>query len=108
MVLGPEEQFENFSSDGKKIFDYCENELGIKLADGGAGKGSIPVANNNEVWFNGSNEQPLGTWTTYEDIVIPWPSPNASLIESEEPLAGEWFGGTLVSKRVAHVKTLQL
>jgi hypothetical protein len=106
MVLGTKEQFEKFSFDCKKIFDYCENELGIKLADGRATKGSYPVANNNEVWFNGSNEQPLGTWTTYEDIIIPWPSPNASIVESEEPIAGEWFGGTLVSKRIAPCENL--
>ena len=70
-VLGTEEQFEKFSTDCKKIFDYCENELGIKLADGRAAKGSSPVANNSDVWFNGSNEQPLGNWTTYEDNYYP-------------------------------------
>jgi len=73
-VLGSKKEFEAFATDCKKIFSYCEDELGIKLADGHATAGSSPVANDTKVWFNGSNEQPLGKWTTYEDIMIPWPA----------------------------------
>jgi len=105
-VLGTEDQFESFSNDCKKIFDYCENVMGIKLADGSAAAGSTPMADKNEVFFNGSDEQPLGFWTTYEDVNIPWPSSSASLTEPDEIVGGDWIAGTLVNKRVAPCENL--
>ena len=101
-VLGTEEEFEDFSKDCKKIFAYCENELGIKLANDDAATGSAPNADKNEISFNGSDEQPLGIWTTYEEVVVPWPTPAASILDAKEPVAGNWgLGGTLVTKRIA-------
>jgi hypothetical protein len=101
-VLGTEEEFEEFAKDCRKVFAYCENELGIKLANDEAATGSAPIADKNEVSFNGSDEQPLGIWTTYEEVVVPWPTPTASIFDAEEPVAGNWgLGGTLVTKRIA-------
>lgn len=68
--------------------------------------GSRPTANTHGVFFNGSEEQPPGVWTTDENIIIPWPSGTASLHgENPDPSAdktdGVWFAGNLVSQRVA-------
>lgn len=101
-----EEKFKQFANDCKKIFKYCENELGIKLANSMGEAGTHPIATQDKVYFNGSDEQPSGVWTTSENISIPWPSPKASLVEEiADPAAnktdGSWFAGTLVSQRVA-------
>jgi hypothetical protein len=103
------ETFLKFSADCKKIFDFCENEMGIKLADGVSNLDSKPEADDKTVCFNGSEDQPAGVWTTTEEIMIPWPSEMASLSEvNADPCAnktdGEWYAGTSVSQRVAPIK----
>lgn len=69
------------------------------------------MANEEVVWFNGSDKQPKGKWTTNENITIPWPSPSASLKPDKEmawdkKTDGQWFAGTLVSQRVAPIDNL--
>lgn len=99
-------QFKAFSADCKKIFDYCQNELGIKLANSCGEIGTEPEAKDTFIAFNGSDEQPSGLWTTSEHVSIPWPSSKASLVDeiadpSGKKTSGNWFAGTLVSQRVA-------
>lgn len=94
--------------DTKKVFAYIENDLGIALA-GGLGEGR-PEVNSELIWFNGSDEQPIGMWTTDEDISIPWPAPSASLNEPvadpvAEKTAGYWFAGSLLRQRTAPTGT---
>jgi hypothetical protein len=105
--LGTPEEFKFFADDCQKIFDFCENELDIKLANGASDIGSRPEVTSEEVFFNGSEEQPIGVWTTTEQISIPWPSSIASIKDlSELPFEktdGNWFGGDLVSQRVAPI-----
>jgi hypothetical protein len=102
------EPFKLFVEDCKKIFNYCENELGIKLANSLGDINSVPEAGTTGVFFNGSDEQPAGVWTTNKEISIPWPSPKASLTEVDaDPIAekvdGSWFAGDMVSQRVAPI-----
>lgn len=99
-------KFKAFADDCKKIVDYCEKELGIDLANGN-GKGR-PNITDKKVWFNGSEEQRIGVWTTDEQISIPWPSDTAGIIDPvADPIAtktsGTWFAGNLVSQRVAPI-----
>lgn len=94
--------------DTKKAFDYIENELGITLADGRGTPGSRPVFTEDEIFFNGSDAQGIGVWTTSEEISIPWPDPLASIADvvadpSADKTSGSWFAGTLVSQRVAPI-----
>lgn len=100
------QKFKQFANDCKKIFDYCQNEMGIKLADSLGNIGTNPMATKDSIQFNGSDEQPSGIWTTDEQISIPWPSSEASLVdEVADPIGkktnGYWFAGNLVSQRVA-------
>lgn len=104
-----ETKFKSFTKDCHSIVDYCQNELGIAIGDG-SGNGE-PEITETSVWFNGSEEQPAGVWTTNEPISIPWPSSNASLVgENFDPSAdkteGTWFAGSLVSQRVAPINNL--
>lgn len=108
-VLGTPTQFEAFAKDCNAIFNYCQTQMGIKLANG-MGEDE-PTANKATVWFNGSDEQPSGTWTTSEQISIPWPASCASVIDAkDDPVAtktkGNWFAGNLVSQRVAPINNL--
>lgn len=99
-------KFKAFADDCKKIVDYCEKELGIDLANGnGTGR---PDITDKKVWFNGSEEQRIGVWTTDEQISIPWPSDTAGITDPvADPIAtktsGTWFAGNLVSQRVAPI-----
>jgi hypothetical protein len=102
------ETFIKFSSDCKKILDYCNNELELRIGDGYGTPGSEPEITDKTVCFNGSEAQPKGVWTTNEDIRIPWPSPKASLVEADHDPGGDktdgtWFAGDMVSQRVAPV-----
>jgi hypothetical protein len=46
-------------------------------------------------------------WTTYEEVVVPWPTPAASILDAKDPVAGNWgLGGTLVTKRIAPCENL--
>lgn len=105
--LGTQKKWNAFVEDVKKIFNYAENSLGIKLANGFGEPNSSPEANQKHISFNGSEEQPAGKWTTTEQITIPWPSPTASLTEPSdmpfEKTEGHWFAGSLVSQRVAPI-----
>lgn len=93
--------------DTRTVFEYIENELGIVLADGHGE--NRPIITDESISFNGSEKQPLGIWTTSEEVSIPWPAPHASLNEpSADPIgektAGEWYAGTLLKQRVAPVR----
>lgn len=99
-------QWNNFLSDARKIINYSENVLGIKLANGG-GEGE-PDLNNEFINLNGSDSQPVGIWTTSEHITLAWPSDNAGLIDPikdpiESKKAGNWFAGNLICQRVAPI-----
>jgi len=99
-------QWSNITRDTKKVLDYLQNEIGIALA-GGAGDGE-PVIDADYIGFNGSGLQPIGVWTTSEEVSIPWPASNASLNEPvSDPIAqktaGTWFAGTLLTQRVAPI-----
>lgn len=102
------DKFEEFSKDCRSIVEYSQNVLGIVLADGCAEPDSRPIIDANVVAFNGSDNQPIGSWTTSEEISIPWPSPVASLVpEIVDPIGnktdGNWYAGTLVTQRVAPI-----
>lgn len=103
--LGTPKQFKAFTDDCRAIFDFCQNELGIALADGMGTPNTQPIITKNELIFNGSDAQPIGIWTTTEKISIPWPSAMASVKEPSdmpfEKTDGEWYAGDLVSQRVA-------
>lgn len=105
--LGDIKKWKKFTADVKKIFNHAQNDLGIKLANGLADEGSEPHIDSFVVDFNGSNEQPAGTWTTTEQICIPWPSPTAGITEPSdmpfEKTEGQWFAGDIVSQRVAPI-----
>ena len=101
-------KWKEFCKDVKKIIDYSQNELGIKLADGVSKMGSSPQIKPNEICFNGSDEQPIGIWTTSTKISIPWPAPTAFANEpNPDPVAekteGNWFAGDLLKQRVAPI-----
>jgi hypothetical protein len=100
----PKKAMEKIAADCKKVADYVQNELGIALASG-TGEGE-PKFNSESIYFNGSDLQPSGVWTTDEELCIPWPAPMASLSEVvADPVAqktdGVWFAGNLVTQRVA-------
>ena len=102
------ETFNAFLGDVKKIVDFSENSLGIKLADG-LGKGE-PHLTPNLIRLNGSEFQPVGKWTTTEGISIPWPAGCADLKElNEDPnapkIGGDWFAGHLLLQRVAPINS---
>lgn len=102
-------KMEEIVKDVRIVVDYCQNDLGIILANGYAEAGSKPELSIEEgINFNGSDEQPIGVWTTSEQIFHPWPSPTAGLTEeTSDPLAkktnGSWFAGDLVEQRVAPI-----
>lgn len=101
-------KFNLFVQDCKKIFQAAK-ELGIELANGHGEPNTEVIINNDEVMFNGSDAQPIGKWTTNEEISIPWPTPEASLSpDKDDPIAkkteGNWFAGTLVTQRVAPIE----
>lgn len=102
--LGSHKKFDQFVADVKKIVDYCQKSLGIKLGDGMGEK--EPQITSEFICVNGHIKQPKGIWTTPKNISIPWPSPSASLTEPsvdpiDEKTDGQWFAGDLVSSRVA-------
>lgn len=91
--------FKLFMADCKKIVGYSQTQLGIAIDND---------SNDKEVFFNGSEEQEIGVWTTSESIVLAFPSPMASIQETEaDPIAskkdGSWFAGDMVSQRVAPI-----
>jgi len=101
-------KFNLFAKDCKKIIDYCQNEMGIALADGSGNPSTLPLIDSKIILFNGSEAQPVGIWTTSDQISLAWPSDTASLNEIEaDPTAskkdGHWFAGDLVSQRVAPI-----
>lgn len=105
-----EQKFEKFAKDCSKIVDYCINDLEIAI-DGCSKYGEKAHFSNKEVWFNGSDNQEPGKWTTPESISIPWPSDKASLLEeSKSSLAnktsGNWYAGTLLRQRTAPINNL--
>lgn len=96
--------FKAFTNDCKKIVQFAEDELGIKVS-GPMGEGD-PEFEDDGVFINGSSMQPKGVWTTPEQISIPWPAENASIEEpSSDPIDektdGTWFAGHLLSQRCA-------
>ena len=103
----PTDKWQSFKKDCKAILAYCE-ELGIAIGDFGGNEKSKPVINDNELGFNGRDDQEAGIWTTEQDIIIPWPSPSASIKEmTADPInktEGNWFAGDLVSQRVAPIR----
>lgn len=95
-------------NDIKKVMEYAENEMGIKLANGFADIDSRPVVDEDRIDFNGSEQQEKGVWTTTENVSLAWPSSTASLEEENpDPIAdkrdGKWWAGDLVSQRVAPI-----
>ena len=101
-----EKRFTDLATDVRKIFKYSENELLIKLANGRGDKDTKPEVSLDAIYFNGSEAQPSGVWTTEEQISIPWPSKSAGLNEPDaDPIAnktdGHWFAGNLLTQRVA-------
>lgn len=104
------ENWKKFAIDCKKIFAFAQNEMGIALADGSGTPQTQPEVTPERIFFNGSDAQPVGVWTTDEKISIPWPSPTASISETQaDPIAektnGHWFAGNLVEQRVAPIET---
>lgn len=102
-------KWKEFCKDVKKIFDYSQNELGIKLANGAGDPGTSPEITPDKIWFNGGDDQPIGMWTTSEQVSIPWPAPTAFANEpNPDPIAekteGNWFAGTLLKQRVAPIE----
>jgi len=101
------EKWNLFKNDVQKIVDYCQNKLGIALANGLGEPGTQPEITDDFISFNGSDAQPVGIWTTRETISIPWPTETASIEEPAESqtnqVAGYWYGGTLVTQRVAPI-----
>lgn len=100
------DNFDKIVEDTKKVLTYLTDEMGIDFGDSHGDANTEPVLTKNLIAFNGSEKQRVGVWTTDEDINIPWPSSTASLTEvSADPIAkkteGNWFGGTVVSQRVA-------
>lgn len=96
------EIFKAFAEDVNKLFEAAKT-LGIALADG-IGETEVPEASETRIWFNGSKKQPIGFWTTNESISIPWPSPQAGIIDTNpdptaSKVAGTWYGGHLLSQR---------
>lgn len=101
------QKFAAFAKDCAKIVMHSRG-LGIDIA-GGLGDGN-PEITPQKVWFNGSDEQVPGRWTTQEQITIPWPADSAEseLLEMawEKKTAGTWYAGDLLSSRVAPVDNL--
>lgn len=102
------EQFSALAKDLHRIYGYVENELGIKLANGISDLDSQPEADENSIWFNGSDQQPVGVWTTGEEVSIPWPDNNASINDTitdpiQTKVSGHWEAGTLLSQRTSPV-----
>lgn len=100
-------KFKAFSADVEKILHYCQNDLGIELTNGTKAHG-VPLADREIIEFNGSDHQPIGKWTTDDEVSIPWPAPSASIEDdAADPCApkvvGTWFAGTLLSQRTAPV-----
>lgn len=101
------ERFAAWSANCNKIVDYCREELEIDI-DGCGRFGEEPHFSEDYVWFNGSDKQRPGKWTTEENICIPWPSAEASLTPAEESpfatkTAGYWYAGTSLAQRVAPI-----
>lgn len=73
-----------------------------------AKKGSTPQITPGSIFFNGSDEQQSGTWTTDEQISIPWPAETAfANTPNPDPIGqkteGNWFAGSLLKQRVAPI-----
>ena len=88
-----------------------QKDLGIVLSSGFGEENTFPEISDDVIAFNGSDEQPTGLWTTTEQLGIVWPSPSASIFEPDaDPTAsktnGSWFGGELVTQRVAPIDNL--
>lgn len=97
--------FAKFTEDCKKIIAAAE-AAGIAHGDGGGD--NTPVIEKDIIIFNGHNEQPIGMWTTSEDVGLVWPSDDAGYNqESADPIApkivGSWFAGTLAAQRTAPI-----
>tara|TARA_R100000789_G_C2981113_1_gene143492 strand:- start:12 stop:653 length:642 start_codon:yes stop_codon:yes gene_type:complete len=101
-------RFTDLATDVRKIFEFSEDKLGIKLANGLGDNDTRPEVTNDVIRFNGSEGQPPGLWTTNERISIPWPSNDAGLNEpNPDPIAdktdGTWFAGSILTQRVAPI-----
>lgn len=100
------DKFELLVKDAKEIIKFCE-EQGIKIENGLAD--GPPVLNSDEISINGSDLQPIGIWTTSEEVSIPWPANKTRDRKGlEDPTAGTWFAGTLLQSRVAPIGNLGL
>jgi len=96
----PKAKFKAFTEDVKKIVNYSQNQLGIKLGDG-TGEGD-PLIEGTSIGLNGSVKQPKGMWTTSEKVGLSWPSDTAGIIDDLEPVATEKsFAGDLLNTRIA-------
>ena len=101
----PKTKFKAFTEDVKKIVNYSQNKLGIKLGDG-MGENE-PIIEDGMIWLNGSVKQPKGMWTTSEQVGLSWPSDTAGIIDGLEPVATEkWFAGDLLNTRIAQIYNL--
>lgn len=103
--------FANIAIDTRKVLNYLQKDLGIALSSGFGEADTVPEITDDLIAFNGSDEQPAGLWTTTEQLGIVWPAPNASIDEPDaDPTAsktnGSWFGGELVTQRVAPIDNL--
>ncbi len=109
----PVKKFKAFANDCKKLFEYVEDQLDLELANNMGDIGSEPMAGSSLVAFNGSETQPVGAWTTKEQISIPWPSATAGLSEpktgaDDSKTNGFWFAGNILEQRVAPTQIVDL
>lgn len=99
-------KWDEFIADCQKIDEYAQKKLGIILANGHGEPATTPEYSRDRVSMNGSDAQPIGVWTTDEQVSIPWPAETASIDDPKaDPVAkktdGNWFAGTLLTQRVA-------
>lgn len=105
-TLATPKKWKEFTNDCQKIFQYCQSNLCIDLANGLSDENSQPEITDEHISFNGSEQQRLGVWTTDEQLSIPWPAEDAGLNDPiADPIAektsGHWFAGNLLKQRVA-------
>ncbi|KKN79217.1 hypothetical protein LCGC14_0342340 [marine sediment metagenome] len=91
-------KFAEFADATEKIIAESER-LGIKIDND---------SDKNTVFFNGSDVQPVGEWTTNEPLGIAWPSEYAGLVDvladpCTSKVDGDWFAGKTLAKRTAPI-----
>jgi len=64
-------RFQRLVNDCTKIVNYSTASLGITLANAFGDPDTLPELNTDSIAFNGSDKQPIGVWTTDEEVSIP-------------------------------------